>query len=150
LGGRHHLPSTIHGYLEKFSPNKTAPTIHDKWKQSKISGLHIKKADNRGICLIHIYNQKLMRTFCPRTSAQILMGPVRKNGRGDANLVEPTTVYREVPAQWGKTKFSVNQIRTLHLEKGMTTREISAALGISKTTVIERLHSIGIKRAPKK
>ena len=66
-----------------------------------------------------------------------------RSGR-DASIVEPITVARELLVQWSTPRIDDQTIREFYVSKRLTTRQTAAALGTSKTNVIQRLHKMGI------
>ncbi len=63
---------------------------------------------------------------------------------------EPLTMVWDTPAWWEKTRIDASKIKVLYLDCGMTTKAVAEALKISKSSVIQHLHSFGIRRVAKK
>ena len=60
-----------------------------------------------------------------------------KNGRSDANVIEPTelSIGRVYKVQWKKEKPNLEELARLYWVEGLTQRQISELIGVRRTTV---------------
>ncbi len=69
------------------------------------------------------------------------------NGADVPSIFEPITVAQELLVSWFRPQIDDLKIKELHQRQHLTTRQIAGILGLSKTQIIRRLHSMGIRKS---
>jgi len=80
-----------------------------------------------------------------RYAGFFINSPKRKNGRGEANVFEPTQlrVKRIYRVQWKKAPINLDELAKLYWEEGLTVAQVAKALGVGRTTVRDYIARLG-------